>query len=242
MWRHRSDGGARRLGFRLGGGVQRRLGVWRCSAGWGGGAARRTARVSRGVWRWQQFFTATHDVAEFGFFYRFTSLQLTTSRNLAFFPVLLHCNSRRRGIWLFSPFYSTATHDVAEFGFFLPLPHCNSRFRDVLSCSEVTGEENQIPRRRELQYSKRGGRREFKRTHIQSSLAELRASSYFEVPHVQRYGAPGRNTATPHEATTRTVSTSRPRHHVFVSRSCPEANYKWSPQARHDDETRTTCV
>ena len=26
-WRHRSDGGARRLGFRLGGGVQRWLGV-----------------------------------------------------------------------------------------------------------------------------------------------------------------------------------------------------------------------
>jgi len=28
----------------------------------------------------------------------------------------------------------------------------------------------------------------------------------------------------------------------LLSRSCPEANYKWSPQARHDDETRTTCV
>ena len=80
MWRHRSDGGARRLGFRLGGGVQRRLGVWRCSAGWGGGAARRTARVSRG------------DGSS-------SSLQLTTSRNLAFSTVLLHCNSRRRGIW-----------------------------------------------------------------------------------------------------------------------------------------------
>ena len=50
-WRLRSDGGARRLGFRLGGGVQRRL-VWRCSAGWGGGAGRRTARVSRGVATW----------------------------------------------------------------------------------------------------------------------------------------------------------------------------------------------
>ena len=48
------------------------------------------------------YFTATHDVAEFGFFPRFTSLQLTTSRNLALFPVLLHCNSRRRGIWFFS--------------------------------------------------------------------------------------------------------------------------------------------
>jgi hypothetical protein len=32
------------------------------------------------------------------------------------------------------------------------------------------------------------------------------------------------------------------RHRGFVARSCPEANYKWSPQARHDDETRTTCV
>ena len=159
MATHRSDGGARRLGFRLGGGVQRRLGVWRCSAGWGGGAARRTARVSRGVCRWQQFFTATHDVAEFGFFYRFTSLQLKTSRN----------RELQRG------------DDVAEFGFFY-------RFTSLL----------------------------------------------------WRTGAKHRNK--PHEATTRTVSTSRPRHHVFVSRSCPEANYKWSPQARHDDETRTTCV
>ena len=26
--------------------------MWRCSASWGGGAGRRTARVSRGVWRW----------------------------------------------------------------------------------------------------------------------------------------------------------------------------------------------
>ena len=31
--------------------MQRRL-VWRCSAGWGGGAGRRTARVSRGVATW----------------------------------------------------------------------------------------------------------------------------------------------------------------------------------------------
>jgi len=88
-----------------------------------------------------------------------------------FYRFTSHCNSRRRGIWFF----------------FLPSSHCNSRFRDVLSCSGVKGEENQIPRRRELQDSKRGGRREFKLTHIQSSLAETRASSYFEVPHVQRY-------------------------------------------------------
>ena len=40
-----------------------------------------------------------------------------------------------------------------------------------------------------------------------------------------------------------TYCVSKPtRHRGFVARSCPEANYKWSPQARHDDETRTTCV
>ena len=39
-WRLRSDGGARRLGFRLGGGVQRWLGVavQRRLGGWGGAA------------------------------------------------------------------------------------------------------------------------------------------------------------------------------------------------------------
>ena len=65
---------------------------------------------------------------------------------LAGMPRLMMRSRERSLICL--PFYFTATHDVAEFGFFLPLPHCNSRFRDVLSCSE----ENQIPRRRELQY------------------------------------------------------------------------------------------
>jgi hypothetical protein len=32
------------------------------------------------------------------------------------------------------------------------------------------------------------------------------------------------------------------RHRGSVAQSCPEANYKWSPQARHDDKTRTSCV
>ena len=78
------------------------------------------------------------------FFDRFASLQLTTSRILLFFDRFTSlCNSRRRGFW-----------------FFLPLPHCNSRFRDVVSCS------------------KRGGRRELN-THTYK--VHLPRASSFEL-------------------------------------------------------------
>ena len=120
----------------VGGGVQRRLGVWRCSAGWGGGAARRTARVSRGVWRWQQFFTSTRDVAEFAFFRPFC---FTATHDVADFA-------------FFRPFCFTATHDVADFAFFRPfyftLQLTTSR---ILVFFTVTSLQLTVPRRRELQ-------------------------------------------------------------------------------------------
>jgi hypothetical protein len=137
----------------VGGGVQRRLGVWRCSAGWGGGAARRTARVSRGVWRWQQFFTSTRDVAEFAFFRPFCFTATHDVADFAFFrPFCFTATHDVAEFAFFRPFCFTATHDVADFAFFRPfyftLQLTTSR---ILVFFTVTSLQLTVPRRRELQ-------------------------------------------------------------------------------------------
>ena len=117
-------------------------------------------------------------------------------RGICFFStVLLHCNSRRRGFCFFSTvLLHSATHDVADFGFFLPLPHCNSRFRDVVSCSKRGGRRElnthtykvHLPRASsfELLYLRCAARTE---AHRSASPRQVGASTT-AIDHTTRYG------------------------------------------------------